>query len=398
MAREDLTGMLIQKQCDGYSVDGIVVKCFATRKEQVLYGCTFKGVYSVVKCNLCGTTQTIRNNNIKDKNYRCSHCKGYGHLFNTQIENTEWTVLRLATKEDMINFNKENRVGVFLWCRCSCGKEQPVDVESLKNLESTKCKECSSRQLRFTTRTTNKHGSAVIGEKYNMLTVVELTDKKTNDGHYLVRCECDCGNTQYFVTMRELRNGRKSCGCIQHNPDLTDEERQRKRNYPESERFKYNVKAKANHTCDCCGYKGCKHDGVMKAHHLNGWHWYDKDKRDDITNGVCLCMFCHDEFHDEYGQKNNTKEQYIKFKNKKSQQTEYWHKNNTVKPDKVERKCIGSGKTYVGKDANGEVKFIGKKPDIDKSIYNYTNVCSCTSVNPKGRQKTHKGLYWSILE
>lgn len=245
---------------------------------------------------------------------------------------------------------------------------------------------------------TNRHVSATIGEKYNMLTVVELTDKKTNDGHYLVRCECDCGNTQYFVTMRELRNGRKSCGCIQHNPNLTDEERQRKRNYPDSDKFKYHVKSKANHTCDCCGYKGYKHDGVMKAHHLNGWNWYDKDKRDDVSNGVCLCMFCHDEFHNVYGNGDNTKEQYIKFKNEKSQQTEYWHKNNTVKPDKVERKCIGSGKTYVGKDANGEVKFIGKKPDIDKSIYNYTNVCSCTSVNPKGRQKTHKGLYWSILE
>ena len=79
MAREDLTGMLIQKQCDGHSIDGIVVKYFATRKEQVEYGCAFKGVYSVVECNLCGATQPVRNDHIKDKNYRCSHCKGYGH-------------------------------------------------------------------------------------------------------------------------------------------------------------------------------------------------------------------------------------------------------------------------------------------------------------------------------
>ena len=308
MAREDLIGMLIQKQCDGYSVNGIVVKCFATRKEQVEYGCSLKGVYSVVKCNLCGATQTVRNNNIKDKNYRCSHCKGYGHLFNSQIENTEWTVLRLATEEDMSKFNKENRKGVFLWCKCSCGKEQPVDVKMLKDLTSTKCRECAFKSL---------IRQPTIGDKYGLLIVAELTNKKTNDGHYLIRCECDCGNTQYFTTMRELDNGRKCCGCLQHNPNLTDEERQIRRNYPEGERFRYNVKSKANYICDCCGYKGYKHDGVMKAHHLYGWHWYDKDKRDDIANGVCLCESCHNKFHQIYGNKNNTEQQYIKFKENK---------------------------------------------------------------------------------
>lgn len=306
--REDMTGFTIKKECGGYIVDGIVIKTYMSKQEQLDANVKDKAPNSLVKCNLCGHIQNARNNHLKNNSYRCQHCKGYGHLFNTQIENTEWTVLRLATEEDIIKFGKENRAGVFLWCKCSCGKEQPVDIDMLKDLTSTKCKECASKSyIRQPT----------IGNKYGLLTVVELTDKKTNDGHYLVRCECDCGNKNYLTTLRELDNGRQCCGCLQRNPNLTDEERQIKRNYPECGRFRYNVKSKANYTCDCCGYIGHKHDGIMKAHHLNGWGWYDKDKRDDISNGVCLCNSCHNEFHNIYGYGDNTEAQYIKFKENK---------------------------------------------------------------------------------
>ena len=306
--RKDLTGTLMKKECCGYMVDATIVKTFMSKQEQLEYGITDKSPNSIAKCNMCGHEQTLRNYRVgnEDCSYRCNHCKGYGHLFGKKIEGTEWTCLRLATEEDMLLFNKEDRYGVFLWCRCSCGEEQPVSIRDLNKKESTKCKKCSSLQL--------KHANVNVGEKYNMLTIVELTDRQTNDGHYMIRCECECGNTQYYTTMRELKSGRKSCGCIQYNYDLTDEEREIKRNYSESYNFRYNVKSKANYTCDCCGYIGHKHDGVMKAHHLNGWHWFDKDKRDDISNGVCLCESCHKEFHHINGYGDNTEEQYIQFK------------------------------------------------------------------------------------
>lgn len=386
--REDLIGQMFKKECNGYIIDGVIVKTFMSKQEQIEANIVDKLPNSLIRCNLCGNIQSIRNDHFKNKSYRCNCCKGYGDLFNKKYKETEWTPIRIATDEEMLAFNKENKKGIFLWCKCSCGHEQPVDVKNLKNNESTKCKNCSIKN--------SIHPNVAIGDKYNMLTIVELTDKKNRNGNYLVRCECECGNTQYYTTFSELNNGRKSCGCLQYNSDLTDEERKIKRNYPSGERFRYQVKAKANYICDCCGYKGHKHDGIMKAHHLNGWHWYDKDKRDSINNGVCLCQFCHDEFHIEYGQKNNTKEQYEDFKNIKARQEEYWHKNNTVKPDKVERKCTGSGRTYIGKDKDNNIIFIGKKQDIDNSIYNYSNVCLC--ISPNGKQKTHGGLYWSIQE
>lgn len=65
---------------------------------------------------------------------------------------------------------------------------------------------------------------------------------------------------------------------------------------------------KANFNCDICGKNGQLH-----AHHLNGWHWAVSE-RFDINNLVALCHGCHSYFHSLYGTKNNTKEQYVEFK------------------------------------------------------------------------------------
>ena len=55
----------------------------------------------------------------------------------------------------------------------------------------------------------------------------------------------------------------------------------------------------------------------MNSHHLDGYDWC-KERRIDINNGVCLCENCHKEFHKIYGYGNNTKEQYIEFKENKN--------------------------------------------------------------------------------
>ena len=47
-----------------------------------------------------------------------------------------------------------------------------------------------------------------------------------------------------------------------------------------------------------------------------------RERRIDITNGVCLCEVCHKEFHKLYGKGDNTKEQYIEFKEEKNKKCE----------------------------------------------------------------------------
>ena len=52
----------------------------------------------------------------------------------------------------------------------------------------------------------------LIGDKYNYLTVEELTENRNNRKHYI--CICDCGN-KVTVSANNLRSGSvKSCGCL----------------------------------------------------------------------------------------------------------------------------------------------------------------------------------------
>lgn len=56
------------------------------------------------------------------------------------------------------------------------------------------------------------------GKKFNMLTVLNITDKRQN-GSVIWHCKCDCGN-QCDVVATSLTRGRtKSCGCLKKITD-----------------------------------------------------------------------------------------------------------------------------------------------------------------------------------
>lgn len=90
------------------------------------------------------------------------------------------------------------------------------------------------------------------------------------------------------------------------NLNLSQEEREQGRNYPEYIEFIKKVLARDNYTCQCCGdNKG----GNLNVHHLDGYNWC-VEKRTDETNGITLCETCHKNFHLKYDYGNNTKEQF----------------------------------------------------------------------------------------
>lgn len=69
------------------------------------------------------------------------------------------------------------------------------------------------------------------------------------------------------------------------------------------------IKEKYNNTCQICLATGEK----MVSHHLDNYY-HNPILRTHITNGVCLCLTCHDDFHTIYGWAKTTRKQFAQFK------------------------------------------------------------------------------------
>lgn len=139
---------------------------------------------------------------------------------------------------------------------------------------------------------------------------------------YRVDVECDCCgkmlNLQYAKYRNRLHNGKHYChSCSlkvlfsgenhpKWNPDISQEEREQQRNYPEYIEFVKRVASRDNYTCQVCGKRTHK-DG--EVHHLNGYSWFIEGRTDE-TNALLLCSNCHANYHSHYGNKHSTREEF----------------------------------------------------------------------------------------
>lgn len=134
---------------------------------------------------------------------------------------------------------------------------------------------------------------------------------------YLFICEEHGEFENNFSTIYSYNTGCKKCkqelfigeNNPNWNPDLTDEEREHKRLMDGYSDWRNCVFNRDNYTCQCCG---SNKSGTLIAHHLNSYHWA-KEERIDVNNGITLCEECHKKFHESFGYKNNTKEQFDNF-------------------------------------------------------------------------------------
>ena len=233
---------------------------------------------------------------------------------------------------------------------CSkCGKEKEIEKfvkdKNKKDGYRSYCKECENLKRRKTPIKPKAKEGFKICAKCNKELLLECFNKRNGKYFsYCKKCEREYDKNRYkhicIDCNKEYKSGRKdSVRCKEcnskilaqrgkeildklnseqygssnpnWNPNLTDEERNSKRDNKQYREWRSKVFKRDNWTCQCCGdNKG----GNLNAHHLNSYTT-DKDNRYNVENGITLCVECHKKFHMLYEYGNNTLEQFKKFIN-----------------------------------------------------------------------------------
>ncbi len=175
-----------------------------------------------------------------------------------------------------------------------------------------------------------------------MSTLIDLTNKRfsrltamsrgPNDKSGKARwwCLCDCGEGCLVSGTHLQTEHTRSCGCLNieksteravkighgqvreknpnWNPNLTEEEREANRDYPEYLDWRIAVFERDLYTCQKCKTRS----GYINAHHIESFN-DNPELRTEISNGITLCQVCHKNFHHQYGRGNNTRKQLDKF-------------------------------------------------------------------------------------
>lgn len=193
-------------------------------------------------------------------------------------------------------------------CRCECGKET---VQSASEIRQGIVRSCGCLANINSVKT---KVNSVVGTTHHHWTVLELIEYRPNsDSIYL--CECVCG-LKLELRRRQLYD-KKSCGCRKRgkyswswNSELTDEERENDRytNVQGLKTWAKEIYKKGHYRCQICGDKP---RGII-AHHLNSYTGHE-EQATDLDNGVSICHTHHHEFHKEYGNGYNTKEQFYEY-------------------------------------------------------------------------------------
>lgn len=269
----------------------------------------------------------------------------------------------------VIKQDGKDKWGAKKWlCKCDCGNIISVIGKSLTNNNTKSCG-CYKKE-----KTSKRNKKDITNKRFGKLVAIKpLRIDENNQVIWL--CKCDCGNEINVATHSLLSGNTKSCGCTRkeklakinierweneeyrnnmintltsawneerreqqaqimhdrwedddfrnantgnnhykYNSNLTEDDRKGRIHDKQFTEWSKQVKIKGEYVCDCCNKKD---GGHLVSHHLNSWD-NNIEQRYDVENGVCLCEHCHKEFHHIYGYGNNTKEQYIEFKENKN--------------------------------------------------------------------------------
>lgn len=266
------------------------------------------------KCKYCG-------NSLKGYRKRRKYCSRNCYLKDRQ-ENTEINKIKVKCGYcGKLIERYPSQILEKVYCSKECYKQYSKEYHSI----STKCDICgkpitrnkshykSNKYNYCSYECSNKGWSKFYTGKDNPNFLNSYTNcSYCNKKIYRKQCRINAGKNFFCSLKCETSWQSENIRGANHpnyNPNITDEEREIQRNYPEYREWRKLVYERDDYTCQICGDgKG----GNLNAHHLNGYNW-DKENRTNIYNAITLCEKCHIGFHTKYGTGNNTKEQFKEY-------------------------------------------------------------------------------------
>ena len=91
-------------------------------------------------------------------------------------------------------------------CLCDCGNAKVVGGN---NLRSGNTKSCGCARKNVESKINN-----VLGKRFGKLTVIDRTDKRSDNGCVLWICRCDCGKVVESISSILKSGIKRSCGCL----------------------------------------------------------------------------------------------------------------------------------------------------------------------------------------
>ena len=255
----------------------------------------------------CDREFTIRPSNFKTRK-RCSLCHGTFKKTTSQFKKEVFDAVGI--EYEVLGEYTLARANIKMKHK-KCGHEYETTPDSFLN-SGSRCHKCAGNQPKNTDifkkevfeRSQNEY--KVVGEYVNKNTLVEM--EHTECGHIFDMRPDDFLNGGQGCPPCGIKR-RSGKNHYKYNPNLTEEERQRRDMFNgEIKKWRNVIYKRDNYTCAKCGAYGRR----LNAHHINSWNEHE-DKRFDLENGITLCESCHKNFHSEYGYGNNNEHQFNKF-------------------------------------------------------------------------------------
>ena len=120
-----------------------------------------------------------------------------------------------------------------IWnCRCDCGGYKVLTTTDLNGGKTKSCG-CLGVESRFNV----KHHKDLSGNRYGFLTVLSLAGK-TNNGHAVWLCVCDCGKMCFYRADMLHYRVVKSCGCKRGGSNRKEDQPHSLKNIKEYNKFR----------------------------------------------------------------------------------------------------------------------------------------------------------------